>query len=218
MNWFDFVIISVVVVVTLVGMKVKLLGAAFTTAGIFAGWILAGHLSDDVGEIVANRAGDSLTADTWITVISYTIIIILALIASGLVWKIVRPLLTVATLGLSGMLDKLGGLALGLVVGLALSGALITVSARLAYDFERFVPEEAIAGSLENLIPDVADKLASVEETRERVEDALVDSALVEVFIDITDAIPGDALGFVPSDFKGALDILELEIKRQDAP
>ena len=215
MNWLDFVIIAIVVVFTLVGMKVGLFGTAFLVAGIFGGWILAGLLSDDVGEIVANIAGDSLTIDTWITVIFYAIIIILALIASGLAWSIVRPLLTVATLGLSGMVDKLGGLALGLVVGLATSGALITPAARFTYDFERFVPEEAIAGSLEKLVPDIAGKLASIENTREKLEEALVDSALVEVFIDITDALPADALGFVPSDFKGALDILELEIEKQ---
>lgn len=217
MNWLDFVIIAIIVVVTFVGLKVGLLGAVFTAAGVFAGWILAGQLSDDVGKIVANIAGDSLTADTWVTVISYATIIILALIASGLAWRIVRPLLTVATLGLSGMVDKLGGLALGFIVGLAISGALITLAARFSYDFERFVPDEAIAGSLENFVPDVAGKLANIERTREKVEEALADSALVEIFINITDALPGDALGFAPSDFKAALDLLELEIDEKSS-
>ena len=37
----------------------------------------------------------------------------------------------------------------------------------------------------------------------------LTESKLVSIFIDISDAIPASTLGFVPSDFKAALDILE---------
>ena len=37
----------------------------------------------------------------------------------------------------------------------------------------------------------------------------MVESTLVPVFIDIINAIPGNALGFVPGDFRLALEQLE---------
>ena len=45
------------------------------------------------------------------------------------------------------------------------------------------------------------------------MEEALTESAIVELFINVTDGIPGDALGFVPSDFRVSLDILEKNIE-----
>ena len=45
------------------------------------------------------------------------------------------------------------------------------------------------------------------------LENTLDGSALVPTFIDITEALPADALGFVPSDFRVALDILQEKIE-----
>ena len=50
---------------------------------------------------------------------------------------------------------------------------------------------------------------AQVEDVKEQLETYLTESKLVPVFVDVVNAIPGDALGFVPSDFKVALEILE---------
>ena len=202
MSWLDFLVIAIIVVAAYMGMKRGLIGAAIGALGGFIGWLVAGQVSDDLGGL----AGDSLPNDTWVTVISYAIIIILALVLSGFVTKIERPLLSVATLGLTSMVDRLGGLALGLILGLAISGALIVFMARLAYNFE--LPDEGIAGT-------VTEKIPNVEETREFVEDSLIDSTIAEAFIDLTDALPGDALGFVPSDFEAALDILEQRIEEE---
>ena len=202
MNWIDLVVIAVIVVGAVVGMKTGLIGAVIGAAGAFIGWLVASQVSDNVGGLFDS----SLSNDTWVTVIVYAGIIIVALVLAGFVAKVIRPFLTVATLGLSSMVDRLGGLALGFVLGLAISGALILVLARFAYDFE--IPEEGVAGA-------VAERIPNVEETRERLEDDLADSALVGIFIDIADAIPGNTLGFVPTDFKSSLDILEETIERE---
>ena len=47
------------------------------------------------------------------------------------------------------------------------------------------------------------------------LEDVLIGSKLVPSFIDVTDALPASALGFVPSDFQTALDILEERIEAE---
>ena len=200
MYWLDFVLIAIVVVVAFMGMKTGLIGAVFGAVGGYVGWLIAGQASDNLGGLFDK----SLSNDTLVTVISYAIIVILGLIVGGIIYRIVSPFITVATLGMSSMVDKLGGLALGLVLGLAIAGAVIMAAARSAYNFD--FPEAGIAGG-------VAERIPNVEETRERVEEALTESAIVELFIDVTDGIPGDALGFVPSDFRVSLDILEENIQ-----
>ncbi len=200
MNWLDWVLVVIVAAAALMGMRTGIMGAAITAAGVIIGWLLAGQWADEIGSL----AGDSLSADKWITVVAYVIIIAAAVAVAGFAGKFIRPLITVATLGLAGIPDKIGGLALGLIVGIAVAGALVIALARITYDFE--LPEEGIAGS-------VADRVPNVEETKERVEEALSQSAIVSGFIDVTDALPASALGFVPEDFEAALNILEQAIE-----
>ena len=200
MNWLDLVVIAIIAVGAFIGMRTGLIGAVIGAVGGFIGWLVASQISDNIGGLF----DESLSNETWVTAVVYVVIIIAALVLAGVVGKIIRPFLTVATLGLSSMVDRLGGLALGFVLGLAISGAFILVLARITYDFE--IPTEGVAGT-------VAERIPNVEETREKVEDALVDSALVGVFIDIADAIPGNTLGFVPTDFKSSLELLEAAIE-----
>jgi uncharacterized membrane protein required for colicin V production len=200
MNWLDWVLIVIVAAAALMGMRTGIIGAAITAAGVIIGWLLAGQWADEIGSL----AGDSLSADKWITVVAYVIIIAAAVAVAGFAGKFIRPLITVATLGLAGIPDKIGGLALGLIIGIAVAGALVIALARLTYDFE--LPDEGIAGSL-------ADRIPNVEGTKEKIEDALSGSAIVSGFIDVTDALPASALGFVPEDFQASLNILEQAIE-----
>ena len=195
MNWFDFVLIGLVVVGAIVGLRIGIIGAAFTAVGGVAGFLLAGQLSDDIGGLFDN----SISGDTWVTVASYVVIIGLTVVASGFAWRIARPFVTIATLGASSMVDKMGGMALGLVVGVAIAGALIVVAARFTYNFE--LPDDKIPGALAS----AAERFPAAE-TKESLENALAEPGIV-------DAIPGRAVGFVPADFQFALDILE---KRPD--
>ena len=188
-----------------------LIGAAFIAVGAFVGWLLAGQWSDDVG----NLFSDSLTNDTVVTVLSYAIIIGGAVVVASIVKKITLPLLNIFTLGLTAMVDRLGGALMGLVIGLALAAALVIAMARLTYDFEF---EETLTGSIPEQVPGevtqlVSEGLAKVTDARESLETALTESQLVATVIDITTALPANALGFVPADFKTALEILEDKIE-----
>ena len=170
-----------------------------SSIGIVFGWLVAGQLSDNIG----GWFDSSLSNDTWVTVISYVILIIVALIAARFIEKIVRPILTVMTVGLSSVLDKLGGFALGILIGVVISGAIIVAGARLAYNFQ--FPDEGIKGKAVDRI--------DVRETKELIENSLVDSSIVPVFVKVTGAIPASTLGFIPSDFRVSLDILEQNIE-----
>ena len=199
MNWFDILLVILVGASTFWGMRIGLIGAGFSSIGIVFGWLVAGQLSDNIG----GWFDSSLSNDTWVTVISYVILIIVALIAARFIEKIVRPILAVMTVGLSSVLDKLGGFALGILIGVVISGAIIVAGARLAYNFQ--FPDEGIKGKAVDRI--------DVRETKELIENSLVDSSIVPVFVKVTGAIPASTLGFIPSDFRISLDILEQNIE-----
>ena len=214
MNWLDIVLLVVAAIATFRGFRSGLIGPAFAAAGVFAGWQLASHWSDDVGELF----GDSLQNDTLATVASYAIIIVAAVAVSSIAAKIVRPMLSASTLGLSGMVDKLGGLALGLLIGAAISGAVIIGLARLTYNFDVSAIAEAtgvIPVQFPGQMPHVTETevLTQVEDVRVKLEAVLTESQAVSIFVKVTESLPASTLGLVPSDFKVALDILAKNIE-----
>ena len=228
MNWLDIALIVTLVLGLLWGMKAGLIGATFTAVGILVGWVLAGQVAGDIGGLFES----SLNSDTLVTVVSYAIIIIASVVIIGFIGKIAKPILTTATLGMSGMVDKLGGLALGLVIALAIAGVFITGMARFAYNFTIQTPGvEAVApgitgtaiggqaaaatGALTDALGDVS--LPIVDDKKQTVEDSLTESTIVPIFMDIQGALPADALGFIPTDFAVALDILQAEINALEA-
>ena len=305
MNWLDFVIIGIVVAGLLCGLKTGLGGAIINAVVVLIGWLVAGQFADDIGGVF----GDSATVDTYATVIFYGIIVIVSIIVSWFVSKIrfiisiVQFVLNIVTLGTTGMVNTLGGLALGLIVGLVLAGAFIVVLARVTYDFD--IPDisdlpvggdrvaqalqaaqtvEELASALEavggdqaaealqaaqaarqlvstlesvggdqlaqaaqaaeaveelasllelvegdqaaqalqaakqvtSALGSVKGAVANIEETRESLEGALLDSALTGVFVTIVGAIPGNTFGFLPSDFATAIDILDENIENKN--
>ena len=198
MNWLDIVIIVTWALGLFVGWRIGLFGAIFTAGGLVVGVLIAGRLADDVSELIT----DSVSSDSLATVIAYGIIIFVVFIGAQILRAVVKGIMKMVLLG---WVDGLGGIALGLVMGVVLSGAFITALARYSSDLPKELLDKApIAIYVAIDRSGIQDKLHA----------ALVDSSLVPVFLDIRGAIPGSALGFVPDDFKVALDVLEAEIDR----
>ena len=201
MNWLDIVFLVILVVGGFYGLKSGLIGASLTVIGIVVAILLAGQFSDDVGELLT----ESISNDTIVTVVSYAIMFGAVVIVTWITRGVLRKLIYMALLG---WFDKLGGLASGVLVGAAISGALITGMARLTYNFE--IPSDGLP---EQVVGD----FLPVADAKGWLEDALAGSSLVPTFIDLTESLPGDALGFVPSDFRVALDILQEKIQENEA-
>lgn len=199
MNWLDIVIIATWTFGFFVGWRMGLFGAIFSTGGLIVGVLLAARLSDNVSELIT----DSVSSDTLATVIAYGIILFAVFVAAQVLRVVVKGILKMVFLG---WVDTVGGLVLGLVLGVVLSGALITMLARYSSD----LPPELLEKSPTAIL--VAIDRAGLQK---KLNTALVESNLVPVFLDIRGAIPGDALGFVPDDFKIALDVLETQIDSQ---
>ena len=199
MNWLDILLLAILVVGAILGMRLGLLGAAINAMALLIGWLVAGRLSDEVGGIFAS----SLSSDTIVTVLAYIVIMALSLVLARIVWKVARPIINLATLGVVGVADRVGGIVVGAILGIMIASAIIIVLARFTYNFE--LPDTGITGGIAVQVP-------KVQDTKEAVEGALTDSATVPAFINFTNALPGNALGFIPSDFKISLEILESAI------
>ena len=202
MGWLDIVLLAVIVVAGLGAMRLGLIRAAFVVVGVLIGWLVAGQLSDDIGAAL----GGSASNDTIVTTVSYAVIVTAAAVVAAYAVKILRPMLSVLTMGLSSLVDRLGGLAVGLLLGIAVAGAIVIAGARLTYDFDASTLADSVPGQ-------AADRLPEVEGVRDGLEESLTASRLAGIVVDVADALPAGALGLAPSDFEVALDLLRDQIE-----
>ena len=187
MNWFDIVIIIVALAGLLVGFRVGLIGAVFYAAGVLVGSLLAANLSDDI----AGWFTDQGAADAIATVLAYAVIFTAVFICALAAHRFAK---LVIKLPLLGWVGALGTVVAGLLFGIGLASVLILGAARLSSD----IP----AG-------DTIDSVIRTTEFRGNLQEALVLSSLTGVFINVTDWLPGSALGFVPGDYKIALEQID---------
>jgi membrane protein required for colicin V production len=204
MNWLDWVLLAIIAISAFMGMKAGLIRAALGFVAMIIGWIFAGQISDKVGGIFDS----SLSNDTIVTVTTYAVLMIIAIIISGFITKIIKPIMAIFTLGLSSMVDKLGGLALGLLFGFAIVGVVIIAGARLTYDFDTSVLEDKLPGQ-------VSDQLPKIDDVSGKLETALSESTIVETTVNVLDVLPAGALGLAPSDFGTAMEILDFVIEHR---
>ena len=197
MNWIDFVIIGVSVASLLMGWRVGLLGAVFTTTGLLAGILLAGRLSGDISALLT----DSVSNETTATVISYAVIIVGAFIVSQIIKSTAKRMLNMFLLG---WVDSVGGIFLGFLASMIICGALLITLTRLSTD----VISSSSGDSLETML--INSQRSAVQKS---IHDSLVQSSLVPTYIDIALMAPQNALDIIPEEFRFVMTSLEEDIQ-----
>jgi len=196
MNWVDMVLIALVLLCGAVGMWTGLIRAAFGALGVVLGILVAAQLSNNLSSLYASHISNETVAN----VIAYGLIILLSVILARVVAIVVRKAVYMLFMG---WIDRAAGLALGLVAGVAISWVSIAGLAEVAYH-PGLIDKAVSAGALEDRV--------NVVQVQQGLQSALVDSALVGVFVGATGKLPAKASGFVPSNLMPALDSLELRI------
>lgn len=210
MNWLDIVLLGTLAVCAAVGLRLGLIKAVLVAAAVYVGGFVAGRVSGSVGGFLSGLVsmegdiGDLLNRtvqnETILTVATYAVIIGVFLLVARLLSKMAF-VLKLATMGLSSVVDRGGGLLLGLLIGVALTSAAVLGLAALAYGTAY---DDAVAGA----------GFEQVEGAVETLEGTLVGSQLVSVHLEVFDLLPGNALGYVPPGFKQAVSSLQSEIDR----
>ena len=196
MNWFDILLLVIVVGALAWGLKTGILHTVFLVIGVVLGWWLAGRYADDFGGLV----GSAASVDSFITAMAYWIIIAVVTAVVVKFGGLVRTALNIGTLGAVGATDRIGGLILGGIVGLVIACAVIVMLARLAFDFTIEVPASDWVGSGPGIV--------SIENQRQSLLDALAGSSGVSAFMSVRDALPEEMLGLVPDDLDTSLALL----------
>lgn len=170
------------------GFRIGLFAAVVNVFALALGWLIASQIAYGLGFV----GGYLEWSSSSIIVAVYVIVIALTVAAVQFVWKIIQKSLGIATLGATSVVDRVGGLLLGVVLGAVLAGALVLGLARLTYD----MPLES------------RDTPGTSRQVRDGLERSLAESALVEIFIEETEDLPLNAFGFITPGFAESLELV----------
>ncbi|MDA0676497.1 MAG: CvpA family protein [Chloroflexi bacterium] len=207
MNFLDWILIAIIVLASLWGLRKGLVDAVLMAVSLYVALFLSGLFAGRVLSLVWKDVDNQAIA----TAIGYVVIFIGVYIASSIVSKIIKSSLKKVKFG---WIDTVGGVLVGLIAGLLLTGGLMAVAARYTYvvDEKGAGVEDGPGGlSAEAVIRQLRQAAESflVGSSRDAIDGQLTKSEVIGVLIDIRNVLPGSALGMYPEEFNTAIDILE---------
>jgi len=119
MDWLDIVIIVVVIIATLWGLRIGIIKAVLSLAGLIVGVILAGRYYVPLSEQLAFIPQASIAKIAAFAIILIGIMVIAGVLARFLKWT--------ASILLLGWVNRLGGAVFGFVLGTILCSALLAI-------------------------------------------------------------------------------------------
>ena len=119
MNWLDIVIVVAITVPTVIGLRIGMIKAALSLAGLIVGVIVAGRYYLPLSEQLSFISQESVAEIAAFIIILVGIMIIAAVLARLLKWT--------ASVIMLGWVNHLGGAVFGLVLGAILCGALLAI-------------------------------------------------------------------------------------------
>jgi membrane protein required for colicin V production len=124
MNWLDIAVLVFLVVITFVGLKIGLIKAALSLAGIVVGVILAGRLYAPLAKILTFIPQENIAKVVAFAIILIVVIIIASILAALLKW--------IAKAVLLGWVNHLGGAVVGFIMGAIFCAAILALWAKYA--------------------------------------------------------------------------------------
>ena len=147
MNWLDWLLLGALILSAFAGMRVGLFWSMAAFGSLLVGWYFAGNVSNAASQAVEVWT-DSTTVQATVTVLIYVALMAIMLYAASRAIAALKPILSTTTLGVSTAIDRVGGLALGFLVGAMVLGAVVLVAARLTYQIDLDVIDDSVPGEL----------------------------------------------------------------------
>ena len=146
MNWLDIVILVVVAGGVFLGLKIGLIRAVLSLAGLIVGIFLAGHYYVPLSERLTfiPQAGVA-------EVVAFAIILIGVMVVAGVLAKFLKWAVSAIMLG---WVNRLGGAVFGLVLGALFCGALLATCGKFL-DITGIISESSLAAILLDRLPAV---------------------------------------------------------------
>ena len=119
MNWLDIVILILIIVPTFIGLKIGIIKALFTVAGMIVGVVLAGRFSEPLGGVLT-----FISDPGWAKIAAFAIILIGVMVIASVLAVMIKKVISAVLLG---WINRLGGAVLGFVLGAFFCGALLSM-------------------------------------------------------------------------------------------
>ena len=193
MNVLDWILIVLFAVGAFWGYKSGLISGVLTVIALFVASLVSGQFSERIVALI----GTNVESEALSTAIAYVAIYVIVILLARMLAKAVKAGLKVVLLG---WVDKVGGIALGLVAGVIVIGAVVGPLARYAYVVEDQVYSE-------DALKQMARQFAA-SAAREAVDGLLKGSQVTGVVVDIYRILPASGLGMLPGDFDVAFELL----------
>lgn len=123
MNWLDIVIIVAIAIAILIGLRIGIIKAVLSLAGLIVGVILAGRYYAPLSEWLSFIPQASAAKIVAFAIILIGVMVIAGVLASLLKWA--------ASAIMLGWVNRLGGAVFGLVLGAIFCGALLAIWVKL---------------------------------------------------------------------------------------
>ena len=146
MNWLDIVILVVMAVALFFGLRIGIIKAVLSLAGLIAGIILAGRFYVPLAERLTFIPQANLAEVAAFAIILIVIMLIASVAAALLKWTVSMVML--------GWVNHLGGAVFGLLLGALLCGALLAVWGKF-FGVSGFISESSLAVILLDRFPAV---------------------------------------------------------------
>jgi len=146
MNWLDIVILLLIAISAIIGLRIGLIKASLTLAGLIIGVILAGLYYIPLSEQLTIIPSASVAKVTAFAIILIGIMVISSVLAALLKWAASAMMLQ--------WINQLGGAFFGLVMGAILCGVLLALGATYL-DIADPISESTLAPILLNYFPKV---------------------------------------------------------------
>lgn len=117
MNWLDVIILLLMVVATVIGLKVGLIKAVLSVAGVVVGVVLAGRYYTGLAAHLTFLPQPGVAGIVAFVIILIAVMIVAAVLATVMKWAVALVML--------GWVNRLGGAVFGLVLGAIFCGALL---------------------------------------------------------------------------------------------
>lgn len=203
MNWLDIILLAILILGTFYGYRKGLIKCVVIFGLGFALWYIVTNSGLSTVELLISEHVNKFISSS-----SYYLSIIICVILILFVLKILSPIINTLTLGIPGLLNKLGGTLFGLLIGLVISSIIIVGIARLCYEF---APLNQLSKTLGNSSQVAPDLLGHVDNTQEDIESTLRDSSITKILLNST---PSFFVTLLPKEFEASLLLLQYKLEK----
>jgi len=144
MNWLDIVIIIAIAISAYLGLRIGIIKAALSLAGLIVGVILAGRYYIPLSQQLSFIPQANIAKIVAFAIILIGVMIIAAVAAVLLKWAVSKMML--------GWVNRLGGAVFGLVLGAIFCGALLAIWVKFV-GIEGAITESTLAAILLDRFP-----------------------------------------------------------------